>query len=416
MSEVKNSQQLAQSVAAGFGVSKLVGVATGLIVVGAALSVWLFSSDKHDFGFAWLWGFSFVWTIVMGALFLVALHHLSGAAWSTVIRRVAEMFASPIALIALLFLPILALCWLNKDSHLAPFHWLDYESDEILEKKAAYLNLPFFTVRGVVFFALWVLCARFFINKSIKQDINGPDIAGTASMRKWAGPFMIIFAFTCSFAAFDWLMSLAPHWFSTIYGVYVFAGMTLVALAVVTLSVVWLQARGRMGDGIVRPDHLYNLGALMFTFTCFWGYIWFSQFMLIWYGNIPEETIWFTKRGWGPDGADNNWLGVTVVLLFLRFVIPFFFLISRKTKTTPRLLVMASVLIIIGQVWDLYWLIMPQAEHYASSPAPAPQLFGPIVLMAGLLILMISRFLSSHRCVAVSDPLFDRSYRFELTI
>jgi len=306
----------------------------------------------------------------------------------------------------LFFIPIAVLCYWHD---IPLFAWIEHT----VPVKAAYLNGNFFVIRGVGFFILWTLFARFMVGNSLQQDIEQGTIGVTLKLRKFAPICMILFAFTLSFAAFDWLMSLDPHWFSTIFGVYVFAGVVLVGLAVITLSVIWLRHLGRLGEGIITSDHLYSLGCLMFVFTCFWAYIWFSQFMLIWYGNMPEETIWFSIRGWGPDG-NKNWIGVTWALLILRFVVPFTLLLSSRAKVNPRMLVISSSIIIFGQMFDLYWLIMPHSGLGAIKPVFGLAEVGPMLLLVGLVMFSVSRFIAKHRCVAVGDPLFDRSCRFHL--
>jgi len=333
MSHVKGSIAKAQSVSVGSAGSKLSILAGVVAVIGLVCCVMALGSDegKQRFGFAYLWGFTLVWSVVLGSLFFVILHHLSGAVWSVVFRRIAEMFAAQMWLVALFFIPIIVICFW----HGVPlFSWIEHP----VVVKEAYLNGPFFVIRGIVFFVLWILFARFLIGKSLQQDDEPATVGVTLQCRKFSAPFMILFAFTLTFASFDWLMSLEPHWFSTIFGVYIFAGVVLVGLAVITLSVIWLRHLGRLGEGIITSDHLYSLGCLMFVFTCFWAYIWFSQFMLIWYANIPEETIWFSARGWGPDG-NPNWTGLTWAILIVRFVVPFVLLLSSRAKVNPRILV-----------------------------------------------------------------------------
>ena len=199
---------------------------------------------------------------------------------------------------------------------------------------------------------------------------------------------MLIFALTVTFAAFDWLMSLEPHWFSTIFGVYVFSGMVLTALAAITITTIWLRGTGRLGKGVVGDGHLYNLGALLFAFVCFWAYIAFSQYMLIWYGNLPEESFFLLRR------QEGGWLGFSVVLALVRFVVPFLALLSRRAKTNAVWLFWVSILILVGQLLDVYWLIMPQlhVEH----PVLGWQELGPVLLVSGLVVLMLARFLRRH--------------------
>jgi hypothetical protein len=378
-----------------------------LVVVGGLLSAAALISDAHRarFGFAYLWAFSFVWVVALGALFFVGLQHLVHAVWSVVVRRIAEMFASSIWLVAILFIPVLVYCLYNDRFGLYP--WLDADKvahDELLQGKAAYLNLPFFAVRGVAFFALWIAFAAYFTGGSLKQDAGRGGVELSLRMRRTSAPFMMLFALSATFASIDWLMSLEPLWFSTIFGVYVFSGMVVSALSVITVATIWLRSSGRLGRGIVGDGHLYNLGVLLFGFVCFWAYIAFSQYMLIWYGNIPEESFYLINR------LQGGWLWISVALALVRFVIPFFALLSRPAKTNPTRLVWVSILLLVGQFLDLYWLIMPQIHH--DRPVIGWAELGPPLLMLGALALYISHFLKRHLPLAVGDPLLEESQRF----
>ncbi len=389
---------------AGSGTLKKIGLL--LIAVGAVLSVMAFldEGDRTRFGFAYLLGFVFVWAIVLGSLFFVALQHVTNSIWSVVVRRIAEALAAPVWILALLFLPLLAFALLNKDFGIFP--WMRAEHDHVIDAKAPYLNDTFFLVRTGIFFLVWIVFAWFFVGNSVKQDGSSGDVPRTLKMRKVSGPFIILFAFTATFASFDWIMSLEPHWFSTIYGVYVFSGMFLSALAAITLGVVGLRKSGRLPEGLITKDHLYNLGGLLFAFTCFWAYISFSQFMLIWYGNLPEETVYYVQR------IENGWLPVSWGVAIVRFVIPFFMLLSRGAKVDPKRLATVSVLILFGQLVDLYWLIMP-AQH-GTGPSLGWQEFGPPALFTGVLLLYFALFLGKHKAVAAGDPLFEKSRNFHL--
>jgi hypothetical protein len=310
-------------------------------------------------------------------------------------------------LVALFFVPVLLFAAFNGTFGLFP--WLDpsiVEGDHLLEGKAAYLNLPFFSIRALLFFLLWIGFAAFFVKRSLRQDAGGAQEQGTLAMRRLSAPFMLIFALTLTFASFDWLMSLDPHWYSTILGVYVFSGSALAALAAITIAVVWMRRRGMLGDRVVSDEHLYNLGGLLFAFSCFWAYVAFSQYMLIWYGNIPEETVWYAHR------LEHGWLGVTLSLIVLRFVLPFFLLLSRDAKMKPALLVCTSVLVLVGQFVDLYWMIMPQLD--GAGPQLGWRELGPTLVMLGALVLYVTRFLSRHRSIPVGDPLLQESREFHL--
>jgi len=387
--------------------TRLRNAALIMAVGGALLSVLAAASEANwvRLGFGYLWGFTFVWSAALGALFFVALQHLVRATWSVVVRRVAEMFAVSIWLVGLLFVPLLIYCFSHLGASLYP--WLDaghVSHDELLLGKRPYLNLPFFAVRATVFFGLWSAFAVHFTHSSLRQDVGQDNIQAAMRMRKLSAPFMLIFAFTATFASFDWLMSLEPHWSSTIFGVYVFSGMVVTALSVITIATIWLRSSGRLGSGVVGDGHLYNLGALLFAFVCFWAYIAFSQYMLIWYSNIPEESFYLVRR------LEGGWLGVSVALAAVRFVVPFLALLSRGAKTNARRLVWVSGLLLVGQLLDLYWLIMPQihTEH----PALSWQELGPVLLLLGVFVLFVSHFLKRHLPVPVGDPLLEESLRF----
>jgi hypothetical protein len=364
-------------------------------------------SEAHRvrLAYAYLWAFAFVWTVALGALFFVGLQHLVRAVWSVVVRRVAEMLAASIWLVALLFVPVLIYCLSQGGATLYP--WLDAEQvshDALLQEKRPYLNLPFFAIRAVFFFGVWIAFAVHFTRGSLAQDVGGQAVQKSLRMRKLSAPFMLLFALTATFASFDWLMSLEPHWFSTIFGVYVFSGMMVTALSVIAIVTVWLRRSGRLGHGVVGDGHLYNLGALLFAFVCFWAYIAFSQYMLIWYGNLPEETFYLVRR------FEGGWLTVSVALGVIRFVIPFLALLSRGAKMNANRLLWVSGLLLIGQFLDLYWLIMPQI--HTERPLFGWQELGPPLLLVGIMILFAARFLSRYRPVPVGDPLLRDSMQF----
>jgi hypothetical protein len=384
--------------------------AAGAVLCAAALAT---AAGRERFAAGWLWGFTLVWSVALGGLFLTALHHVTHAVWSVSTRRVAEMFASTIPLAALLFLPVLAfLAW----PRVFPlFPWADavpaVHSHPAGEAHGAvdaggYLGVAAFAARGLVCFALWIFFAHRFVGVSLRQDRGEGGAAATLALRRLSIPFLILFAVTLTLCGVDWLMSLEPHWFSTIFGVYVFAGMTVAGLAAATLAAVVLRRSGRLGTE-VTDDHLYSLGALLFAFTCFWAYIAFSQYMLIWYGNIPEEAAYFARRTAG------RWSVLFAILWAVRFAIPFLVLLPRPAKKDGRRLAAVAVLALAGQALDLYWMIMPARP--AGGLAVRWAELGPPVLMAGLLLLALSRFLRRHPPVPLGDPLREDCRRFHLT-
>jgi hypothetical protein len=390
------------------GSPKLKTISFSLLGIGGILCLGaLFSEEgRHHLSFGWLWGFSTIWSIVLGALFLVAVCHLTHATWSVVLRRVAEMVASCMGFVAVLFVPLIIFLLLNSQFHL--YEWADQahvEGDSILQGKQAYLNTPFFLLRGLLFFALWIGFTKLYVSHSLKQD-SATLPESTRKMRNVSAPFMPLFAFTATFAGIDWLMSLDPHWFSTIIGVYMFSGLGLSSLATVSIAVILLRKSGRLGEGVVTDDHLYNLSLLIFVFANFWAYIAFSQYMLIWYGNIPEETYYIAER------MEGGWQGITIALYLLRWIIPFFALLARRAKRNASVLFGVSIVVLIGQMVDMYWVVMP--ELYTAGPSLHWHEIGPSILMAGTLLLGVGRFLAKHPIVAMGDPFFQESRKFHL--
>ena len=379
-------------------------IAVGLLLIAIALPD---AANRERLGFAYVMGFTFLWSVVLGSLFFVVLQHLTAAIWSVAIRRVAEMLAAPMWLLVPLVLPLLAFAiWPDT---FQVFPWADaslVEHDAVLIQKRAYLNVPFFAIRAFVFIGLWVLFTRYFVGKSLKQDRGEGGAGATLAMRKVAAPFTIIFAATATLAGFDWLMSLNPHWFSTMFGVYIFSGMVVTSLAAIIIGTVLLRRAGMLGHGVVSADHLYSLGALLFAFVCFWAYIAFSQYMLIWYANVPEESFYFVQR------LKGGWFGVSVALALVRFVIPFLVLLPRRAKMNERTLVWVSVLMLVGQLLDLYWIVMP--ELHEAGPALGWQEIGPTLLMIGLALACYARFLRRNSALAVGDPMLDASRQIDL--
>lgn len=376
--------------------------AIGLV---ASLAGGMMDSERIRTAYGYLWGFTFVWSISLGALLLVALHHLTKAVWSVVFRRLMEMLAAPLWIVAILFVPIVVIAVQGHD--IGMFPWLMAEhTDHIISDKEPFLNLPFFLIRAGIYFVIWIGFSMFFVRRSLAQDNGKANETATVWMRRLSAPFVLLFAVTITFAGIDWLMSLEPLWFSTMFGVYVFAGMMVSALAAVTLFTLVFSKTGRMGKGVFGDDQLYSLGTLMFAFTVFWAYIAFSQYMLIWYANLPEENFFMLHR------LSGAWQPVSLALAVIRFVVPFVLLLSRPAKTNRRRLLIVGILILIGQLLDLYWLIMPNS--HADIPMTGWQELGPLALNIGVFSLAIAFFVRRHKVVPTGDPLLKESICFRL--
>ncbi len=347
----------------------------------------------------YLVSFAFFLSLSLGALFFVMLQHLTRAGWSVVVRRIAEVLAANVWLMALLAIPIVL-----GIEHL--YHWAHpgaADHDALIAGKSGFLNTNFFIMRLAAYFTIWSALAWFFYRTSVKQD-TAADPALTRRMEVVSAPGMVLFALSLNFAAFDLLMSLDPHWFSTIYGVYYFAASVLLFFAVMPKILLWLQMQGLMKNA-VTVEHYHDIGKFMFAFTVFWAYIAFSQYMLIWYGNIPEETEWFLKRQTG------GWTAISLTLLFGHFILPFLLLISRHVKRRPMPLAIIGVYVAVMCWIDMYWLVIPEFS-------PGVARFGLVDIlvclgMAGLYSAVVAWRLGRASLIAEGDPRLQESLAFE---
>ena len=321
-------------------------------IVGLLIAASGFFVDRQQFFFSYLTAFSFWVTITLGGLFFTLIHNVTHAMWSTALRRILEAIMMTIPVMALLTIPVLL------GIH-DLYHWSHADvvaGDALLQKKSAYLNIPFFVIRTVFYFAVWFLLARGLYKISIQQD-ESFDPEQAEKLRRRSAPGLLLFALTITFASFDWLMSLDPHWYSTIFGVYIFAGSFLAAIAVTVLIISSLHKRNILNDTITI-EHYHDLGKFLFSFTVFWGYMAFSQYFLIWYANIPEETIWFRHR-W-----EGSWKVITLVLVFGHFLIPFLALMTRAAKRSVNFMNFMAYWILAMHFIDLYWIILPTFHHH----------------------------------------------------
>jgi len=373
-----------------------------LLVVGIILGVAAFFVDHSRAVYNYLIAFTFMISIGVGALFLIALEYIVGADWSVPMRRVVEFFAATIPLLALLVIPLL----FNIGEL---FHWSHPEAvaeDEILNAKAPYLNVTFFIIRVFVLIGLWSLFYFFFIRNSKKQDTTKDQKLTTTNIRLSA-IFIPVFAITLTIAAVDWLMSIEPHWFSTIIGVYFFAGTVIAALAAVTLATVLLKENGYLHPAMTN-DHLYSLGALLFAFVNFWGYIAFSQYMLIWYADLPEETFWFMQK-W-----EGSWAIFSIGLIIIKFLVPYIVLVSQPSKMDPKKLKFISVWLLFAHLYDLFWFVMPEMEELSGGYSFSwIDLVFPIAAV-GLIILVFNMKAKTENLIPVGDPKLQRGLDFHL--
>ncbi|MCP3977908.1 MAG: quinol:cytochrome C oxidoreductase [bacterium] len=379
----------------------LIGVVLGAIALGASALLALGGGEQatEDFFRSYLHNFMFFLSLALGGMFFVLVMHLTRAGWSVSLRRLAEVMAWTIGPLTLLAVVIV----IGMHDLYEWTHELVVAGDSLLQHKRPFLNPVFFVVRLIFYFAVWNFLAQFFLRRSLAQDASR-DPRITLQMERVAAPGTIFYAMTVTFAAFDLIMSLYPHWYSTIYGVYYFSGAVLGFFSLVPLAVWFLRRSGRLRE-TVTTEHHHDMGKLMFAFVVFWAYIAFSQYFLIWYGNVPEETSWYELRQSGP------WTSISLVLLLGHFILPFFWLVSRHPKRNPAILVVFACWLLLMHWFDLFYLVMPEAR-------PTGMLFrltdvtcfvGIGGIVAGAALWRLGRV----KLIPVGDPRLDESLGFE---
>jgi hypothetical protein len=332
----------------------------GLVVGGIFLLALAagFATDRGQFFRSYLLGFLFWVGIGVGSLGLAMLNHLTGGLWGLVPRRFHEAAARTLPAMGLVFVPVV----LGASSL---YTWANPEvvaADEVLRNKAAYLNVPFFAARAVAYFAVWGLLAWLLSSWSRRQDA-GADLARAGRLRGLSAVGLVLLSLTTTFAAVDWGMSLAPHWFSTIYGVLFIVGWTLSALSF-TIVLLSRLAGEEPFTTALQPVTVHDLGKLLLAFTMLWGYVNFSQFLIIWSGNLSEETPFYLRR------LQGGWQVVALALLVFHFALPFALLLSRPLKRNARTLGTVAALMLVMQLVDLFWLIGPDLVGHGQGDVP----------------------------------------------
>lgn len=354
-----------------------------VLAAGLCLAALFFLQPERAAANLLLVSFALITTGLAG-IFFISLHYLAGASWYVAIRRIPEAMVTALwpgaAGLALLFL-------------LRPelYAWT---AEQLHGFKAVWLNWPFFLTRSVIYLALWILFGTLIVRRSRAQDFDGKLEHTFANIRLSTG-FVVVFAVTFWPAAFDWLMSLEPEWYSTIFGIYQFSGLFLSGLATITLLTLWLNRMGLL-QSVVSEEHLHDLGKLLFAFSTFWMYIWFSQYMLIWYANIPEETVHYVIR------LEGMWGTLFLLNMALNWAIPFLVLLPRRTKRSHATLVQVCLVLLLGRWLDLYLMIFPAAD-------PAFQVPGlwEVVIAAGAVSLFLLSFwnsLGKAALIPIRDP------------
>ncbi|MCC7176240.1 MAG: hypothetical protein IT159_13700 [Bryobacterales bacterium] len=367
----------------------LAGVGVLSLLAGAALA------PERAWGSLFMASYALV-CLGLSGTFFIALTYACGASWAVALRRIPEAMSAvmPFGAVGvaavLLFRPSLY-PW----THEAAAH-------ELSGFKAAWLNWPFFLARAAVYFAVWLLFTRLIVRTSRAQDRDG-DPAHTFRNTKLSVAFLPLFAVTFSMASVDWIMSLEPEWYSTIFGVYTFSGLFSSGLAVIILLAIWMRRTGPLRD-FVTEEHLHDLGKLLFAFATFWMYIWFSQYMLIWYANMTEETVHFIAR------QRSFWLPLLVLNVILNWGIPFLALLPKFTKRTPSTLAKVAAVVIAGRWLDLYMMVQPTVTAGAIT---FPWIELGVMAGAGALVVVV--FLRAFRQAPetpVRDPYLTESLHY----
>jgi len=362
-------------------------------VIGAFLNV-------DQFLRSWLIGFLFCMGLSMGSLALLMMQHMTGGQWGLVSRRVCEAAARNLPFVALMFVPVLLglprlYTWAVPGAA---------ATDHVINMKSPYLNVPFFVGRAVLFFAVWVLGSWLLNAWSARQDRGEVAVhpSDTRRFRVVSAPGLLIYVVTMTFASVDWIMSLDPHWYSTIFGFILVAGQGLAALALVIAVLAALQDAEPLATYVNPGLHFLDLGKLLLAFVMLWAYFSFSQLLIIWAGNLPEEIPFFYIRFRG------GWQWVSLIILLGHFTLPFALLLSRDLKRRPRLLAQVAIFILFMRVVDLVWIVEPMFKH-EGFPIHWMDVALPLGL-TGVWMFLFARHLRSRPLLPLNDPFFKEAF------
>ena len=372
-----------------------IALITGAIFLVVLIVAGLFY--REQFFRSYLLGFTFWAGIALGSLALLMLQYLTGGGWGFVIRRVLEASTRTLPLVALLFVPIL----LGTHTLYPWTHEEEIEKHPVIQAKTAYLNAPFFAIRAFIYFAIWLTLA-FLLNRwSLEQD-RSADPRFSKQMRVLSGPGMVLFIFSVTFAAVDWYMSLEPEFTSTIYGFIYVASWSLSALAFVIAIVASLSKEEPL-KRIVAPLHFHDLGKLLLALVMLWAYFAFSQFLIVWSGNLPEEIGWYVHRTRGMWGA------IALTIIILHFAAPFLFLLSRGLKRDPQKLVIVALLVLVMRYVDLMWMLIPafSAGHSHFGFVDIVMSIVSPVALGGLWLAMFIWQLDKRSLIPINDPQYE---------
>lgn len=382
------------------------GVLLAVIALGALCLRLIFTEDTSKGWFNYLIGSVLFLGMSLCGLFFTAIQHLTKARWSVGIRRVMEAMALTLPVSALLFFGV------YKGSH-SLYEWTHASAvshDALLQFKQPFLSESWFGARLIIYFLIWGIATALLVRNSFRQDKSGAAKLSILNTRLSA-PIMVAFALSVSMAAFDILMSLEPHWFSTIFGVYFFSGFFQAGLAMIYI-LTWLAYRSGTFDGIIEQNHFHDIARFLFGFSIFWAYIAFSQFLLIWYGNLPEETFFYIDR------MNNGWGWIGIALLFLRFVAPFLILMPYGAKRCSVVVVSICGVILLGQWLDIFYFASPSIRLVSEGGLQAPWAYlgwkelGVGSGFVSLFLLIVGMIMERIRMVPLKDPRLHESIHY----
>jgi hypothetical protein len=367
----------------------MVGAGAGLLTVAGALF------SPAQFFRSYLFGFLFWIDIAVGCLSLALIHNLTGGMWGLAIRRILEAGTRTLPWMALLFLPL-------AFGLPQVYEWARPEAlqDDLLRKKALYLNRGFFLLRAAFYFGVWALLAHFQDRWSREQD-QGPSRRLERRLRGLGGAGLLLMGLTITFSAVDWAMSLDPHWFSTVYGILFMVGQVLSAMALVIVMVAVLGAEDPLAR-VVDRTVVHDLGKLLLAFVMLWAYIMFSQFLIIWSANLPEETPWYIRR------LHGGWQWLALLLVVFHFVLPFLLLLSRTLKRQPGKLAAVAIGLLGVRLIELYWLVGPDLQGHGTGHGSGLSLHwqdpAAVATVGGLWLWLFARELRARPLLPLGEP------------
>ena len=369
-----------------------------LCAIGVAIS-------PHQAFASYLFAYVSVLTTVVGALILVMISHVTAARWFTVLRRLTLLVTASLPVLALLLLPILI--GVHELYPWAASSNLSSQGANLSAHRNAWLNVPFFVSRAVIYVIIFASCGEVLRRWALREDgmpLGTSQLIAIRRQRRLSAFGLILVGLALTFVAFDWLMPLDPQWYSTVYGVYVFAGGFVAALGLVALLAYTSSSSGRALDGAVTPEHFGALGKLLLTFVIFWVYIAFSQFLVIWIGDIPADSSWYVVR------AAGSWRVLALCVLVGQFAIPFVLLLSRSLKRRPSALAIIGALIVVMHVVDVFWLVAP--AFHPTGLAVSWLDFAALLMVGGFATAAAAWRGREHASLPVNDPYLAQAVRY----